>query len=61
MLELYFQNTNTIIHYRAGPLGLYIHGFAQNFDKLGYTKSTARGIINAATPLVQLENEYLLR
>ncbi|NQY38130.1 MAG: hypothetical protein HRT37_24920 [Alteromonadaceae bacterium] len=61
MLELYFQNTNTIIHYRAGPLGHYIDGFAQHFDELGYTKTTARRILYGAARLGQLENEYLLR
>ncbi len=53
MLELYFQNTNTLNHHRSGPLGHYIDGFAKHLDELGYTKSIARRILNAAARLGQ--------
>jgi site-specific recombinase XerC len=53
MLETYFENTNTLNHHRAGPLGQYIDGFTQQLVELGYTKSTARRILNAAARLGQ--------
>ena len=53
MLETYFENTNTLNRHRAGPLGQYVDGFAQRLAEQGYTKSTARRILNAAARLGQ--------